>query len=141
MATPHPGRGRVAPLRGRRAESTALDGLVEAVRAGESRVLVVRGEGPHFSFGGEVRAWADKDVVFLYSGNMGLGHRFTEFLTAARQLGPAGPRWVFSGGGKRRSEVTAKTIGRFTGRTGSSSSPGMSSLVLKKRFAGSRRLR
>jgi DNA-binding CsgD family transcriptional regulator len=44
MATPHPGRGRVAPLRGRRAESAALDGLVEAVRAGESRVLVVRGE-------------------------------------------------------------------------------------------------
>ncbi len=44
MATPHPKRGRVAPLRGRRAESTALDGLVEAVRAGESRVLVVRGE-------------------------------------------------------------------------------------------------
>ena len=44
MATPHPKRGRVTPLRGRRAESTALDGLVEAVRAGESRVLVVRGE-------------------------------------------------------------------------------------------------
>jgi DNA-binding CsgD family transcriptional regulator len=44
MATPHPKRGRAAPLRGRRAESTALDGLVEAVRAGESRVLVVRGE-------------------------------------------------------------------------------------------------
>jgi AAA ATPase domain len=44
VATPHPERGRVAPLTGRRAESTALDGLVEAVRAGESRVLVVRGE-------------------------------------------------------------------------------------------------
>ena len=44
MATPHRKRGRVAPLRGRRAESTALDGLVDAVRAGESRVLVVYGE-------------------------------------------------------------------------------------------------
>ena len=44
MATPHRKRGRVAPLRGRRAESTALDELVDAVRAGESRVLVVYGE-------------------------------------------------------------------------------------------------
>ena len=32
------------PLRGRRAELGVLDGLIEAVRAGESRVLVVRGE-------------------------------------------------------------------------------------------------
>jgi DNA-binding CsgD family transcriptional regulator len=37
-------RRRAAPLRGRRAELGVLDGLVEAVRAGESRVLVVRGE-------------------------------------------------------------------------------------------------
>jgi len=44
VATPNPERGHVALLTGRRAESTALDGLVEAVRAGESRVLVVRGE-------------------------------------------------------------------------------------------------
>ena len=35
---------RAAPLRGRRAELGVLDGLIEAVRAGESRVLVVRGE-------------------------------------------------------------------------------------------------
>ncbi len=51
------------------------------------------------------RAWADTDVVFLYSGNMGLGHRFAEFLEAARQLGASGPRWVFSGGGRRRREI------------------------------------
>ena len=44
MATPIRKRGRAAPLRGRRAESSVLDGLVEAVRAGESRALVVRGE-------------------------------------------------------------------------------------------------
>jgi enoyl-CoA hydratase/carnithine racemase len=33
-------------------------------QAGESdiRVLVVRSEGPHFSFGGEVREWPGKDV-------------------------------------------------------------------------------
>ena len=44
MAQPHPSRGRAAPLRGRRAELGVLNGLVEAVRAGESRVLVVYGE-------------------------------------------------------------------------------------------------
>jgi glycosyltransferase involved in cell wall biosynthesis len=53
------------------------------------------------------RGWSGQDVVFLYSGNMGLGHRFGEFLEAARRLGRTGPRWVFSGGGKRRSEIEA----------------------------------
>jgi glycosyltransferase involved in cell wall biosynthesis len=38
---------------------------------------------------------------------MGLGHRFGEFLEAARRLGASGPRWVFSGGGKRRAEIEA----------------------------------
>jgi glycosyltransferase involved in cell wall biosynthesis len=51
------------------------------------------------------RGWDAKDVVFLYSGNMGLGHRFREFLEAANKLGSSGPRWVFSGGGKRRQEI------------------------------------
>jgi colanic acid biosynthesis glycosyl transferase WcaI len=51
------------------------------------------------------RGWAFADVVFLYSGNMGLGHRFAEFLDAARRLGPRGPRWIFSGGGKRRTDI------------------------------------
>jgi glycosyltransferase involved in cell wall biosynthesis len=51
------------------------------------------------------RGWGGADVVFLYSGNMGVGHRFAEFLEAARQLGASGPRWVFSGGGKRRQEI------------------------------------
>ena len=37
-------RGRAARLQGRRAELSVLDGFVEGVRAGESRVLVVRGE-------------------------------------------------------------------------------------------------
>jgi glycosyltransferase involved in cell wall biosynthesis len=36
---------------------------------------------------------------------MGLGHRFSEFLEAARRLGASGPRWVFSGSGKRRREI------------------------------------
>lgn len=53
------------------------------------------------------RKWPADDVVFLYSGNMGLGHRFGEFLSAAKQLGSTGPRWVFAGDGKRRAEVVA----------------------------------
>src|SRR5438445_13471357 len=44
MGTQSPMRGRAAELRGRRSECDVLDRLVEAVRAGESRALVVRGE-------------------------------------------------------------------------------------------------
>src|SRR5882757_8371058 len=39
--------------------------LRESVRAASEsdiRVLVVRAEGPHFSFGGEVREWPGKDI-------------------------------------------------------------------------------
>lgn len=53
------------------------------------------------------RKWDAADVIFLYSGNMGLGHRFGEFLETARRFEGASPRWVFSGGGKRRGEVEA----------------------------------
>ena len=51
------------------------------------------------------RGWRADETVCLYSGNMGLGHRFGEFLEAARRLGSAGPRWVFTGGGKRKCEI------------------------------------
>ena len=51
------------------------------------------------------RQWKTSDLVLMYSGNMGLGHRFQEFLNAADRLGPVGPLWVFAGGGKRRAEV------------------------------------
>jgi len=44
MVTPPSIRGRAAELRGRRSERDMLDRLVGAVRAGESRALVVRGE-------------------------------------------------------------------------------------------------
>jgi len=50
------------------------------------------------------RGWGD-ELILLYSGNLGLGHRFGEFIEAARRLGPDGPRWVFSGTGARRPEV------------------------------------
>jgi colanic acid biosynthesis glycosyl transferase WcaI len=51
------------------------------------------------------RGWAASDCVFLYSGNMGLGHRLGELLEAAGRLGGAGPVWAFAGGGRRREEV------------------------------------
>ena len=42
---PHPRlRGRAAELQGRRGECGVLDRLIEAVRAGESRALVLCGE-------------------------------------------------------------------------------------------------
>jgi DNA-binding CsgD family transcriptional regulator len=44
MDTSSPIRGRPAELAGRRSETDVLDGLVEAVRGGESRTLVMRGE-------------------------------------------------------------------------------------------------
>lgn len=48
------------------------------------------------------RGWDPDRLVLLYSGNLGLGHRFEEFLGAARELGPTGPLWVFSGSGRGR---------------------------------------
>jgi len=53
------------------------------------------------------RGWAEDEVVLLYSGNMGRGHRLSEFLEAAVRLGATGPRWAFLGGGFRRPEVEA----------------------------------
>jgi predicted ATP-dependent serine protease len=41
---PRPVQGRATGLTGRRSEGAVLDGLVDAVRAGESRALVVCGE-------------------------------------------------------------------------------------------------
>lgn len=55
------------------------------------------------------RGWAEDQLVVMYSGNMGLGHRFGEILAAAAALhgDPADgkPRLVFFGKGKRRLEV------------------------------------
>lgn len=51
------------------------------------------------------RGWEPDRLVLMYSGNFGLGHRFSEFLQAARRLGPAGPRWVFAGAGRARPAV------------------------------------
>jgi len=54
------------------------------------------------------RGWQTDEVVLLYSGNMGLGHRFTDFLQLAQRPSSADlptVRWVFSGGGKRRTQI------------------------------------
>ena len=59
------------------------------------------------------RGWKANELVLMYSGNMGLGHRFGEFLEAARELskpfvssaGEPIVRFVFYGGGKRRVEI------------------------------------
>ncbi len=53
------------------------------------------------------RGWPDEELVLMYSGNMGRGHRFGEFLAAARRLGPEGPRWAFVGDGPRRRDIEA----------------------------------
>ena len=53
------------------------------------------------------RGWGAGELVLLYSGNMGRGHRLSEFLEAAARLGASGPRWAFAGGGARRAEVAS----------------------------------
>ncbi len=52
--------------------------------------------------------WRDDETVFLYSGNMGLGHPVAPFLEVARQLhAMSSLRWAFAGAGRRLSEVRA----------------------------------
>src|SRR6266403_414566 len=43
----------------------ALRIAVHQASKSDIRVLVVRSEGPHFSFGGEVREWPGKDVTWF----------------------------------------------------------------------------
>jgi colanic acid biosynthesis glycosyl transferase WcaI len=58
------------------------------------------------------RGWGPEDVVLLYSGNFGLGHRFGEYLAAAeRRAGPPSVRWAFCGGGRRVPEVRERLAG------------------------------
>lgn len=57
--------------------------------------------------GHEEEAEGEGGLLLMYSGNMGLGHRFQEFLEAAAASGKAGQdcRWKFHGQGKRRGEI------------------------------------
>jgi len=52
----------------------------------------------------EARGWQPDDVVLMYSGNMGLGHRFREILDVSNIL-PENVKLVFFGRGKRRPEI------------------------------------
>lgn len=53
--------------------------------------------------------WQDDDFIVMYSGNMGLGHRFGEILNfishKADHKGPSQIRFAFFGDGKRRVEI------------------------------------
>ena len=55
----------------------------------------------------KVRGWGDGETVFLYSGNMGLGHCFGDVIAAGRRLRGEGVRLAFFGRGGRRREVEA----------------------------------
>lgn len=48
------------------------------------------------------RGWEAGRPALMYSGNLGLAHRFGEFLEAAHRLGAAGPHWAFAGTGRAR---------------------------------------
>ncbi len=58
------------------------------------------------------RGWRDQEFIVMYSGNMGLGHRFGELLEVVSRIandhteGSVFPmRCVFFGSGKRRNEI------------------------------------
>lgn len=52
------------------------------------------------------RGWKENETVLMYSGNMGLAHRFDEFLESAKRLRENRDiRWVFAGGGRKRAQI------------------------------------
>lgn len=54
----------------------------------------------------EQRGWGAEETVFLYSGNMGLGHTVQPFLQAAlASQNTPGLRWAFSGAGPGEQKV------------------------------------
>jgi colanic acid biosynthesis glycosyl transferase WcaI len=102
----------------------ALDGAMAAsLRArGARRVEVI----PNWADGEAIRPAAaseqrlraewgigDREIVVLYSGNLGLAHRFDAVCAAAHRLADAQVpvRWVFVGDGPRLGEVKAATAG------------------------------
>ena len=96
------------PLWGPFASGAAADGGALRAERGWPVRRLVRGSPKGEGGSPEGAKEETDDLVLMYSGNMGLGHRFTEFLEAARRMGPASPaRWAFCGGGARRGEVEA----------------------------------
>src|SRR5246127_2628799 len=60
----------------------ALRAAVHQAGVSDIRVLVVRAEGPHFSFGGEVREWPGKDVNWFrtFVADVNASYRAIEML-------------------------------------------------------------
>ena len=60
----------------------ALRAAVHQASESDIRVLVVRSEGPHFSFGGEVREWPGKDVNWFrtFVADVNVSYRAIEML-------------------------------------------------------------
>lgn len=62
-----------------------------------------------------IRGWADNELVIMYSGNMGLGHRFDEILGASH-LVDGSARFAFFGDGKRKSQIESHLRNHPDGR-------------------------
>ena len=60
----------------------ALRAAVHQASVSDIRVLVIRSEGPHFSFGGEVREWPGKDVNWFrtFVADINVSYRAIEML-------------------------------------------------------------
>ena len=60
----------------------ALRDAVHQASESDIRVLVIRSEGPHFSFGGEVREWPGKDVNWFrtFVAEVNVSYRAIEML-------------------------------------------------------------
>src|SRR4249920_427744 len=60
----------------------ALRTAVHQASESDIRVLVIRSEGPHFSFGGEVREWPGKDVNWFrtFVADVNVSYRTIEML-------------------------------------------------------------
>jgi enoyl-CoA hydratase/carnithine racemase len=60
----------------------ALPAAVREASVSDIRVLVVRSEGPHFSFGGEVREWPGKDINWFrtFVADVNISYRAIEML-------------------------------------------------------------
>ena len=67
----------------------ALRIAVHQASESDIRVLVVRSEGPHFSFGGEVREWLGKDVNWFrtFVAEVNASYRAIEMLNRRRGAG------------------------------------------------------
>src|SRR5882762_5877089 len=65
----------------------ALRSAVRQASESDIRVLVVRAEGPHFSFGGEVREWPGRDINWFrtFVADVNVSYRAIETLKIARQ--------------------------------------------------------